>query len=110
QGLANPRALVVPEDEGLVLPDGPAGGEAELVLAERPFAESGCVGKEVSGVQLVVAEELPQVPVKLVGPALESGVQRRAARAPEFRAVVGRFHFELGNRVDRREGDVERAV
>jgi hypothetical protein len=98
----NPCALVVAEDEGFVLLDRSTRCEAELVLAELSFRYPGRVVEEVCGVELVIAEKLPQVPVKLVGSTLQSGVQRRTARAPELRAVIGGLHFELGDRVYRR--------
>jgi len=56
-------ALVGAEEEELALEDGSADGSAELILLER----IGAVGEVVLGVHCVVAKELEDVAVELVG-------------------------------------------
>ena len=55
-GLA--RALIIGEEERLVVDDRSAHRASKLVLVERRFRQSGGVGEEVVRVEIVVAQEL----------------------------------------------------
>ena len=84
--------LGIAEEEGLVLEDGPAQAAAELILAQfrlaERFAGQGirCAKQVRIGVQLVVAEELIDSTVKVVGSALGDDVDDGTTGA----ACIGR--------------------
>ena len=59
--LDQPQDLDIGEEEGLVLSDASAQAAAELVLPELRAPDAGAVGKEVIGIQLVVAEVFVQL-------------------------------------------------
>src|SRR5207244_6944815 len=87
---AEALALVAAEEEYLVLLDGAADGGAELVLPPFRF---GITIEEVPGIQLVIAEELPGVPVELIGARLGADVRNGAGAAAIFcREVIGLDH------------------
>ena len=105
-GLA--RALVIGEEEGLVVDDRAAGRAAELVLVERRARQAGRIGEEVVGVEIVVAQKLEDRAVKLIGAALDGGVDHRAGGVAELGGEVVGLDLELLYRVDR--GDYRDAV
>ena len=80
-------ALVVAEEERLVLEHRAAEGAAELVLLEVRLGAAGAVVEEVVGVEGVVAEELEGAAVELVGARLDLQVDDAAERAAELRRV-----------------------
>ena len=90
-------AIVEMRDE-----DRSAQGSAELVLLiSRPDAV-----KEVPPIQLVVAQELVHVSVKLVGSRFDAGVENRPVSSAELCAVGVRLHFEFLQGVHGRLNDV----
>ena len=75
--------------------DRPAQGSAKLVLlVSRPDPV-----KVVPPIQLVVAQELVYVPVKLVASGLDAGVENRSVSAAELRTVGVGLHLEFLQRV-----------
>src|SRR5205085_6927238 len=98
-------ALVVPEEEGLVLEDGAAEGAAKLVLLEVRLLATGAVVEKVVGVECVVAVELEAAAAQRVRAGLDLQVDDTAERAAEFRRVGGGLQLELVERVDAREDD-----
>ena len=95
-------ALVVPEDERPVVNDRPASCGAELVLMKRRLRLSRRIGEEIVGVQLVVAKELEDRAVELVGAALDRGIDHGARCVAEFRGEGAGLDFEFLHRVHRR--------
>jgi len=98
RGLALPvaEALVVPEIEGLVLPDRTAHGCTKLVLLQWLLH----LGEIVVSIDGIVAQELPHRTVDMVGARARDDVRRRAQRAPEFGIRVERENAKFGNRID----------
>jgi hypothetical protein len=80
----NLRAFVVEEKERPVTAYGSAEIAAELVPAQRRAGQARAVGKETVGVELVIAEEVKQGPVKLIGSAPGGHVEHAADRAAEL--------------------------
>src|SRR5262249_51228489 len=66
--LPQEEAFVSAEEESAVAPQWAAQRAAELVAPQRRLFELR-IGKEVSGIERVVADELPYAPMQLVGPA-----------------------------------------
>ncbi len=82
--LANLGAFVVAEEESRILLDRTAEGKAILVALEgRLLARV----EEVLGVERVVAQELKDRAVKIVGAGLDRNVDGPAERAAGFRPV-----------------------
>src|ERR1035438_2983258 len=100
--LANARAFVVPEEKSLVLADGSADREAELILAVLSLGNAARVLEEVCGIQGVVAQELPDVAMEFVGPGFNGRIQDGASGSAGLRTVVVRLHLEFRNGVNRR--------
>ena len=98
-------ALVVGEEEGLVLEHRAADGAAELVLLELGLGASGAVVEEVVGVERVVAVELEAAATQAVGPGLDLQVHDAAERPAEFGRVGRRLQLELVERIHAREDD-----
>src|SRR6185369_7011545 len=73
QAYAFALTFVAREPERLVFDDGPAGGEAELVVSKSRL-RIGLGVEEVARVEPVVTEELEQRAVKVVGPGLGNDV------------------------------------
>ncbi|MGC2464275.1 MAG: hypothetical protein WA517_03700, partial [Candidatus Acidiferrum sp.] len=76
------QALVVSEDKDLVTAikdvwdyDWPTSGKTKLVLTKLALANLMGVFKKVGGIQLVVAEELPNVAMEFIGAGLDGGIQ-----------------------------------
>ena len=87
-GLLLAEALSREEEEGLVLPDRPADGAAELVEQVAGLARARAVGEVREGVERLVSVVLVERAVELVGSGLGHDVDDGAARA----AVLGREH------------------
>ena len=66
--------------------------------------------EKVSGIKLVVAEELPDTPVELVSTLLQSCVEHRSTRTAVFCAKVCRLDSKFLNCIHRRKHDVVRAI
>ena len=79
---------------------GPPSVTPELVEAELRLAGGR---KVIGGIEVVVAQELPQVAVPLVGSGLGGDIQYGCSRVPKFGRVVARLHRELAQRVGRRQ-------
>jgi hypothetical protein len=92
--LAQP--LVAAEEEGLVLDDRAAEGEAELVAPELRLP----VVEEVARVQVVVAQELEDRPVEGVGAGLGDGEEDAPGGAAVLGAVAVGEHPELFDGLD----------
>ena len=95
-----PQALVVAEEERLVLDDRAADDAAELVAVELRLA--GRRLEESGRVHARVAQELPAAAVERVGAAAVVDVDRRAGRAAVLGAHVVGDDLELADRVRRR--------
>ena len=97
RGLA--EALIIAEDEQLVLDNGRADRAAELIAAElgNPRRERG------PGVDVVIADELERAAVNFVAAGLQGSVDNSAAGAAELgRSDVG-LYLEFLNRLRRGE-------
>src|SRR5262249_39104276 len=92
------EALVIGEKEELVFPQRPAERAAELVLVKGQSAAADRL-EEAGGVQLGIAQKLPQFSVELVGAALDGGVDDGTGCAAELGAVIVGLDFELLQRV-----------
>jgi hypothetical protein len=95
------EAFVGKEEEVLVLADGAAEAAAELVALE--FGAAGGV-KEVAGVEVVVAVEVVEAAVELVGAGLGERVDLSAGVAAELGGVVVHFDAKLANGLDAESG------
>src|SRR5262249_55323889 len=82
-----------------------ASRKAELVLAKFALGNAAGIFEEISGVQLVIAEEFPSGAMEAVGAGLDRGVEHRGTRASEFGAEVRSLNLEFLNGVDRRKHD-----
>ena len=67
-------AFIVHEEECFVAFDRTAKGSAEDVAAQGIAFCSGAVGKESVGIQLLIAKELENIPVELVGEISEEEI------------------------------------
>src|SRR5438045_2846215 len=83
--LTDPAPFVRCEEEGMVFPDRPTERSTKLVLVELGLGTA--VGREAIGVrvQYLVAEELVNVPVNLVGAGLGHNVYHGTGVAAVFR-------------------------
>ena len=107
--LHDARALVIHKEERLVTTvvemrndQRAAEGSAELVLPELRLA-LGRQNKIVLRVEVVVAQELPQVTVKRVGAGLRGQVQNRAGGMAKLGGVIVGLHGELAQRIGWRQ-------
>src|SRR6266851_4769953 len=75
---------------------------------ERRLLQPSRIGKEVIGVEFVIAEKLKYRSMKIVASRFDSGANNRPGRMPEFRGEVIRLDLELLQSVHR--GCVEYAV
>src|ERR1035438_2228397 len=75
--------------------------EPELVLFERlPLRPRG-IGEEIVGIELLIADELPNGAVDLVRASLRRSAHNGSRRAAKLRAVVVGLDLELRHRVHR---------
>ncbi len=72
------------KEERLVLPYRSANGSPILIAMQRVLGSTQFVGKEIGGLQLVVASELEEAAVEQVGPALGDHVDLCAGLPAEF--------------------------
>ena len=86
-------ALIVGEEENLVLADRAADGSSKLVLVER--AARG--RKIVAGIQIGVAQEFEDIAVECIGPGFRDHVDLAAAELAVFRVEVAGENPELGD-------------
>src|SRR5262249_11022493 len=73
--LANAQALIGGEEESLVAADAAAAGGAELIEAQL----GNVAAEEAAGIEIVVAQELPGAPVKIVRAAADHGAKHAGA-------------------------------
>ncbi len=71
---------------------------------------AACIVEERIGVELVVAQEFPDVSVKLIRSALDRGVDHGAGRRAEFRRESARLNAKLLQRVRRRLNRLHRTL
>ena len=86
-------ALIIGEEENLVLSDRAADGASELVLVKR--AAGG--RKVVAGIEIRVAQEFEDIAVECVGPRLRDHADLAAAELAVFRVEVAGENPELGD-------------
>src|SRR5439155_5326225 len=117
RGLPDASAFVIEEEKRFVLAivdarygHRAADRAAKLVLAEFAFGDAAGVLKEVGRVKLVIADELPQGAMNLVGTGLDRGIEHRPARASELGAEVARLNLELLDGIDWRLHGIGGAV
>ncbi len=98
--------LKVAKEEGLVLAVvgfgnhyRAADGAAELVELERRPGAAAFIGEKIVGVELVIAKELVERKVRIVGPGLGDHVEDAAGGAPILRAEGVGIHLEFLHRV-----------
>ena len=96
--LAVSEALVIGEEESLVLADRSAERPAELVLFQR--FRSG--GEIVGGVKNIVAQKFPERSVESVGTGASDDVGGRTQALSELGAGVMSKNLELGDGIHRR--------
>ncbi len=96
-----PQALVVYEEERLVLLDGTA--EVRAKLMQREGWDGGAIERR-AGIQRIVPCRIKRAAVKRVGSGLRNHVDLNAAGRAAFRGVDRRADAELGDRI---EGDVQ---
>ena len=100
QCLPNAQTFVIDEKECAVLDYGTAKGGAELVLLIRlPSQEV----EGVSSIELIVTEELVDVPVKCIRSRLDDRIQDGTIAAAEFGTVGVRLNFEFAPRSSTRD-------
>src|SRR6185369_3112411 len=102
-GLVLPRALVAAEEEELVGDDLSTQGSAELVALDGVL----CRGEEVCGVDDIVADEVEDGSVPLVGSGVGDDVDKRAGVNAATRRQRVRFDGELVQRVGEGIGQVD---
>ena len=86
-----PRALIIREPEKLIFPERTAGRIAKLISPQFGLALS----KVILGIQLIVAQEFENVPVKAVGTRLGDGIDDRTAEFSVFRIKTVRNQSEF---------------
>ncbi len=90
-------SLVVREEEGFIAFYRSAQRSAELVVAKRVLGLAGLVGEEVGRVQRVVAKELKQRSVQLVGTGFRLQVNDAARHVSVLSGIRSGLHRELAN-------------
>ncbi len=103
EALRQLEALVVAEEERLVLLQRTADAAAELILIERRLRPGG--REEVAGVEPIVPVELETRSVEVVRPGLGDDVDDATRGAADFGGVHVGLDFHLRDRVDRRLDD-----
>ena len=98
--LGDASALVVKEEEHLILPDRSADGATEVVAPQGYLGNSLVVTKPVICVHLVVTQKLEQAAVKAVGARACDHIDDGGAAEPVFGAEVRFLHLELFNGID----------
>ena len=93
--LSNRGVFVVKEEERVISLDRASQCAAELILLIRRLGLTGGVEKEIVGVQYLVAEELPDISVKLVGSGFDGGVDGRARIPAEGHIVRVGLNLKL---------------
>ena len=93
------RALIVGEEEELVLPDRPAQGRAVDVLFALLLGRGRAVVLPGVRVEARVPIELKGASRQGVGPGLDDAAHNRAAHVAHVRRIVVRLHADLGDGV-----------
>src|SRR5687768_7148012 len=102
-------ALIIGEEESLILYDCAAHGSAENVEAERRPGLIAGIAEPVVGAHLFIACKPESRPMKIVRSAASDNVDHAAAAASELRAEAIGQHFKL-LRAIRRRGNGEVVV
>ena len=106
-GQVEARALIIREEEQLVLPDGTADGAAVLIPALARRGQAVEVVGPLVGVEEIVAQILEQVAVELVGARFQADVDHAAEKLAELRIRIVGDHAEFLDRVHvRRVGHI----
>src|SRR6185503_6212285 len=114
--LAQAPKLRIPKEENLVLDHRATDRAPELVPAQfslfsrRASPVVAIMLKEVSGIENVIAEKFPNVPMKLIGARFQSRVEHGCAGTPILGAEVCGLNLEFLNRVDRRQDYEVRSI
>src|ERR1700678_4040497 len=95
------RPLVRSKEERFVVHDRATDGSTELVMLQICPRLTVEIGKEIIGVEDVVAHKLPGAAVEFVGSALAYQVDVGSGSASVRGVEVGRLHAELLNRIRR---------
>src|SRR6185437_14382631 len=102
------QPFVIGHEEGLIAPvvefrniDRTADFETKLVLAKRGFRGAGLL-EVIARVQHVVAKELEERAVQIVGAGFGNQVQMRAEIRPVLRRIRPGLNFEFLNGIDGR--------
>src|SRR5258708_1763329 len=85
--------------------DGSPCRESELILTKFALWYPTSIFKKISGVEFVVAEELPRCAMELVGARLYGGVENGGSRTAKFRAEIGSLNFKFLDRIDGRKNN-----
>ena len=104
--LVLPQAFVAGEEKSLVFEEWAADVGAEIIAFERRLGRRR-QGKEVCGVERVIAEEFENLAVKAVGSTARRDIDDSAGVTPVFGAEGGIVDLEFLHGVDRGlEGDL----
>src|ERR1700735_5229973 len=95
-----PPSLIIRKNKELILDDGTSGGCAKLVAHETG---SGPAGKEIFGVQVLVAVKPEQAAMIVVGSGFDRSHHQCAACSAELGGSDAGLHPEFLNGIGRRE-------
>ena len=90
--------------------DWTAGGQSKLVLAVLALLNVVRVFEKIRGIELIVAEKLPDGAVQLVGAGFDSGIENRCPGAAEFGTEARGLNFEFLDSIDGRKNNEVRTV
>ena len=115
--MAGARTLIIEKEKCLILAViemrkdyRTADGSAELVLPEFSFGNSSGILKKIGSVELVIAKELPERSVEMVGAGLNGGIQNGSGGPSELGAKAIGLNLEFLDGVDGRADDKMRAI
>src|ERR1700732_1047098 len=98
------RALVIGEQECLVVPDWTSQGSTELIEPKGILRLAGGIREKVGGVHLIVAEELEHRSMPVICAGFRFQIDDTSGYVAEFGRVRSRLDRKLTNRFD---GNVE---
>src|SRR5262249_29616460 len=93
------QILHIEKEECFVSDDRSADGPAEMILAEVPAWHTAGAVEEGVGIEFVVADELPDIAVQGVGPALDGGIDNCSRRRAELCRIGACLDPELLQRI-----------
>src|SRR5260370_42539167 len=90
-----PQSFVGAEDKRAIANDRAAAGAAKLILSKGRLGRTRAIGKEIVGVQFVMAQEFPHIAVEFVGAGLrhDRGEPAASASEPPARSVGNHLEF-----------------